>query len=70
MIHFNDPDFNDERRNAEPLSREEENEVIDYINSLISKADDETEEKNKLLQRFIYRYENMSGLVAENKLDN
>lgn len=67
MIHFKDPDFNDEQIASEPLSPEEEDEVIDFINSLISKSDEENSEKVALLQRFVYQYETLSGKLADER---
>lgn len=65
MIHFNEPEYNNHWIAKNPLRPEEEMEVINFINSLITKSNEEhNTERLALLQRFVNHYENLSQFFA------
>lgn len=65
MIHYNSPHHIKQRQEAKPLTLDQSEKVIKYLNeSLFNKNKDSNE--YKLLQRLIYNYENMQHREAVN----
>lgn len=58
QLHYNEREYLKQRHDSKPLSLEENQIVVQYLNeSLFNKPKDT--EGYKLLQRFIYNYEKM-----------
>ena len=70
MIHFNDPEYNEQRINVKPLTLEEEKEAIKTINHFMAALEEDhgwvLTEETELIQRLIWNYENLCHFKSVN----
>lgn len=63
MLHINNKDYSEERKNSQPLSFEEQNEVADLLNAMAVNFRINKEGK-ELLQRMLYDYQNKTDFFT------
>lgn len=66
-LHINNSEYSEERKNSQPLSLEEQNEVVDFLSNTFEAMSHQTIRRVRpeisKLQRLLYHYENLQEEV-------